>query len=428
MKKNNLTKNLGWKVFSVFLAMLMWFAVMNITTPFEYKTFTVNLSLINKEALSERGMVVLNESELEQTRVGIRIYAKRPALDELSKLENRKNILATLNMENFDILYIKDVSDPLTVSVAASAPQTIDNYELEIVSVTPKDVTVKLDKLVSETKAVTVDRIGDAMEGYVVMPPVVEPEYITITGPKSMIDKINSVRVSVDLTNAADAVKVTASPVIYDEGNNVMKGFSTDIEEVLVNVVINKQGEIPILPPDIEGSPAEGYRILSLVCEPEFVTVLGAEEDFEALESIELPAINAEGLSESKEVVFDLREYLLNTNLSIKNGTPNEVVVTLDIGTEVVREFDIPKEQIKITGLGDGLAAYLSDTLQLTVRGLSADVESMEADEIMAEISVRGLDIGPYKLPVKFNLPENVLQLSDSEITVVIADAVEAED
>ena len=53
--KETLTKDAGWKLLSVFIAICLWFIVINIENPVETRIFTANLDIINTSYAEEAG-------------------------------------------------------------------------------------------------------------------------------------------------------------------------------------------------------------------------------------------------------------------------------------------------------------------------------------------------------------------------------------
>ena len=87
--KTFFSKNTGWKIASIFIAILLWFIVMNTLNPAETKTFSVPITLVNEMHLTENGYAVLNTEELTSTRVEIKVRATRAALDSLQAKRRR---------------------------------------------------------------------------------------------------------------------------------------------------------------------------------------------------------------------------------------------------------------------------------------------------------------------------------------------------
>ena len=115
-------RNLGWKIFSLVFAIMLLFIVMNINNPAETMTFNVNLTLLNKDKLADKGYVVLNSHELENKKIDIKVKSTRPGLDDLSK--NRDLLKATIDLQQFDLLYADDIDEAFTLMVTPTIPSS----------------------------------------------------------------------------------------------------------------------------------------------------------------------------------------------------------------------------------------------------------------------------------------------------------------
>lgn len=73
---NNFTKDIGWKLLSLAIAVALWFMVINTENPLETRSYTASVQIQNEESLFERGYVVVNEDEINSTRVMVRLRAR----------------------------------------------------------------------------------------------------------------------------------------------------------------------------------------------------------------------------------------------------------------------------------------------------------------------------------------------------------------
>lgn len=418
-------KNIGWKILSLILAVFLWFIVMNIINPTETRTYITNLSLLNKEKLAANDFVILNEQTLEQTKVEIKVRGTRAALDELNKKQNRENITASIDLQQFDVLYAQDVTEPVNVTVTPSLPSGLYSYTYQISGYVPSVVSVQLDNVSSISKKIEIEQLGTTAVGYVSGQPVVTPEYLNITGPESEIEKIAAIKVSVDLNNAVNSIDVTASPVIYDSDGNEMSGFVLDSEKVNIKISVNRQGQIHIAPPTLSGEPADGYRVTGIDYNPKAIEVVSDSGSVQKISSIELPAVNVDGIMENKTVMFDIRPYLTDTGLSLKNSRENEVSVAVSVEESVELVLNIPFSQISISGYDDKYNIETEESLKIQLRGLSADIENINGENINGSIDLSGLLEGEHLVPVSFEMPEGIEVLNKPTTKLIITSAEE---
>ena len=98
--KGFFAKDLMWKIFSLLIALALWFVVMNTLNPAETKTFTAGLVFTNEQVLEDKNIIITNKAELENTKVSIKVKGTRPALDELSRDANRQQIAAYIDLSH----------------------------------------------------------------------------------------------------------------------------------------------------------------------------------------------------------------------------------------------------------------------------------------------------------------------------------------
>ena len=98
--KETLTKDAGWKLLSVFIAICLWFIVINIENPVETRIFTANLDIINASYAEEAGKTITNADEIENTKVSVRLRGKRMVLD---KIQQNKSFSAYIDISSIDM-------------------------------------------------------------------------------------------------------------------------------------------------------------------------------------------------------------------------------------------------------------------------------------------------------------------------------------
>ncbi|MBQ9518324.1 MAG: hypothetical protein IJR59_00315, partial [Firmicutes bacterium] len=163
--KSFFSKNAGWKVGSIILAVILWFFVMNTLNPSETKSFSVPITLVNEDALTEGGYAVLNTEDLKNTRVEIKVRATRTALDNLPKQNDTGAVQATIDFAQFDTSRIVSTPQNLVLDINPK----IDGgflYTYEVASLSPANVSVVFDKVQEKEVKLTTNFTGGLEEGY----------------------------------------------------------------------------------------------------------------------------------------------------------------------------------------------------------------------------------------------------------------------
>ena len=96
MKKAKIFENFGLKILAVFISILLWLAVINVSDPVINTTYTeIPVVVTNTESVTANGKVYELESE---NTVTISVSAKRSVQDYLSE----DNFKAVVDLEDYD--------------------------------------------------------------------------------------------------------------------------------------------------------------------------------------------------------------------------------------------------------------------------------------------------------------------------------------
>ena len=82
-----LGKDIGWKVFSLVLAIGLWFIVINIKNPEESMTFTIPVEIQNLNVIEANNLIIANFDEIEDKHITLNIHGTRLTLDSLKTIK-----------------------------------------------------------------------------------------------------------------------------------------------------------------------------------------------------------------------------------------------------------------------------------------------------------------------------------------------------
>lgn len=411
------TKNLAWKLFSIITAIILWCVVINITKPIETRSYTADIRFVGEESLTQKNLVIANKSELENAKVTLRIKGSKIALDKLKTHE--KSITATVNLKSS--YYGVTVNDPNDVPINITLP-TIGTESFQIVEQSRQSIEIILEEIQTISTEIKVNIIGEPKNGFVSLTPKIEPSTVKVKGATSAIDKLDSVKVNVDVSGISKDLIATDEPKAYDANGNTLSGLELSIKEVQIEVPINEYKKITI-ESLTQGIPEEGYTFIGISYDPEYIEVVGDSDSISKLDKIQLPVINVSGYNETKEIVYDIRDLkLLPSNVSIKNGTPNQVKVIVKIAKEETKDFEIPIENVTVSGFTSSAQQYTirQEPIVLKLKGLNTVIGSVKVEDIKCTIDLSGYSDGTHDVPVKFTLPSRVSLVGDTVPTVNI--------
>ena len=411
---NNFTKDIGWKLLSLAIAVALWFTVINTENPLETRSYIASVQIQNEESLFERGYVVVNENEINSTRVTVRLRGQRLALDTLS--QSNTKVQAIVDLSN--IIYSYN-GEPVSVPVNIVIPSVVNN-SFEILSKSVQSVTVDIQPYINKDFTVKpVVNYSDESSGELINA-VTSPSTITAYGAKSVINSIAEVRASVTPEVLENDMVMTAAPTAYDAEGNVVNNVTFSSSELSVKISMDDMKSVRIAV-DTTGRPAEDYQVTGLYLSPETIDVAGSEEALSGISVIRLPDIDIAGMDSNIIKTFDIGDYLPE-GVRIVGGT-DTVTATVTLERNEEKNIVIPADSITDNGTTpEGLTAHIeSEDIEITVSGPAGKLELV--DGVNAYVDLSGYEAGTYEdVPVVIELPGDVSLTSETVgVTVVLS-------
>lgn len=411
---NNFTKDIGWKLLSLAIAVALWFTVINTENPLETRSYIASVQIQNEESLFERGYVVVNENEINSTRVTVRLRGQRLALDTLSQSSTKVQAIVDLS----NVIYSYN-GEPVSVPVNIVIPSVVNN-SFEILSKSVQSVTVDIQPYINKDFTVKpVVNYSDESSGELINA-VTSPSTITAYGAKSVINSIAEVRASVTPDTLKNDMVMTASPTAYDAEGNVVNNVTFSSSELSVKISMDDMKSVRIAV-DTTGRPAEDYQVTGLYLSPETIDVAGSEEALSGISVIRLPDIDIAGMDSNIIRTFDIGDYLPE-GVRIVGGT-DTVTATVTLERNEEKNIVIPADSITDNGTTpEGLTAHIeSEDIEITVIGPAGKLELV--DGVNAYVDLSGYEAGTYEdVPVVIELPDDVSLTSETVgVTVVLS-------
>ncbi len=407
-----LAKNLGWKLFSIIAAIILWFMVINIENPMDSKSFSnIPVKIINEDTIAGRQLIMTNREELENARVTITVRATRRALEELTA--NRGLITATVDLRHFTNI---GVTQPSQIAINVSLPNTKD--PLEMTQQYPRMLTVVLEKNLTVQQNIRIEPRGDVAQGYMLYGLKSDPNIIQLSGAESDIERIYAVKVSVDVSGASASFTVNKEPKIYDKEGNEILGLGKDIKSVQVEIPIMKKKLLSLKLPPITGLPAEGFTLFNVGVEPKLIEVAGDPEVIDRLTQIDLLPISLNNLTDNQIFTQDVAALLPRGIMII--DTIKQAKITAEIKKMGYKEFAIPINQLQIN-IPEGVqAVFVSSVVPITLRGIEEVINNITQEMIEASVNLTGYGAGRHEeVPVYLRLPEGITRVGDPPTLIV---------
>ncbi len=418
--KKKLTNNLLLKIISLLGGILVWLIVANVDNPVIERTFTLqNVELVNEAYIDDTGKVCLKNGEQTSVRVTIRGESKT-----ISRIL-ATDIHLTADLQQAVSLETNPVMIPITAQCSGVPSARI--------TVWPQNYSVTLEDKVSNEYMVAVSN-GDskAGRGYEVGTQTVSPDKVRITGPQSLIRRIDKVTANVNLDGTTQDRTDVANLTITDKNGDALSTIS------MSNLRIENDGRVTVatklwrvrsnvrLSINYSGEPAPGFVVDSVTTVPETVSVAGSAEELEELRQqgnvipIEDDSLNISGADRDVETKVNITQ-MLPEGIKLTSGSSDEVMISVNVLPDESRRFTIPTSGIKVNNKADNMQlAFDVDKVEIRVRSTDGEIEDFDEASLEASIDVSGKEEGNYSVPVKIILPEGyeLVEKVTTEVTI----------
>lgn len=429
--KKKLTNNFPLKVMSLIVGILIWVIVVNVDNPIVTESYVIaNVALLNEAYVEDTGMVCMMDEE--QTPVRVTISGKRRTLNQITA----DDINAVADLQQAVSLETDPVMVPITVSCAGISPDNI--------KVTPQNLSIHLEEKLTKEFAVNIVNRGEngPGQGYEIGSQTVAPEKVRITGPESLVDKIDVVNVNVDVDGITENVTESLSLTIRDKNGEVLSEAAMAYLRIDNDAKVSVTTRLWRVRSDIKidvgytGEPAAGYRVEDVTTIPETISVAGSDEALETLRqqgnTIEIPAelVDISGRDSDVEVKVNLPD-ILPDNLRLTSGSSEDVWVQVSILPLGSGSYSLPTSQIKVNNKQEDLqAAFEIDRIELRIQAEDGNMDDFDEADIRASIDLKDKEEGTYEVPVEIELPKGYELLDDvtTEVRISKISSVETEE
>lgn len=273
----------------------------------------------------------------------------------------------------------------------------ISTRPVRIVSQTPRTATVTLEPLDTQSIPVELAITGEPAVGYQAGEPELVPDEITISGPKSQVERVSQIRVPLNLAGVREDVDQTVAVQPLDDNGQIVAGIGLNPAEVTVTVPVSQQGGYRDLAVKVvvSGQVASGYRLANISVFPPVVTVFSGDPALVnslpgALETQPLDLENADD-----EVTTRLA---INLPEGVSLVGEQTVLVRVNI-TPIQGSLTLSNKAIEVKGLSTGLFAQVApDNVDVILSGPLPLLDTLSAQEVRVIINVSDLGPGTHQL------------------------------
>ena len=425
--KKSLMNKFTLKILSLAIAVLIWLIVRNVQDPVIVQTFyDIPVTLVNESYLANDMKIPLLMEGNDTVRV--RIKAQESEIRELKK----ENIIAQADMTQ---IYMDATPKMVPVEVTCKGISDDD------ITVTPRNIQVDIENQTSVEKTIAVNT-GDSTpdKDYEVGSLQANPAKVTISGPESIINKIDKVVAKIDITDMKESnVELDSELKIYDKNQEEL----SEKQLSYLNLAGVRDNKIKIqaqfwkiqknvqLQAEYSGSPKYGYEVDSVTVVPETVSLAGTDEALQKLAAqgniVTIPGeyIDVSGNDSDFDVEVDISG-LLPENTKLARDINSTVIATVKILPYNSRDYEVSPTQITVENKPENMNyKFEPDKIVARIKAKEEDLDNLQAEDIQMKIDLKDVKAGENTLPVEVSLPKGYELVEDITVKVALIEASE---
>lgn len=269
-------RNMTLRILSVLLALLLWVYATNEQNPVNDQILSIQLQRRDPP----KGIEITSSIP---SNVSIRVQGPRTQVTSLGPTDFQAVLDLSAAAEGDHYIPVKVTSPP----------------GVQVTMVTPPRVYVVAEAIVEKQVDVSAALKGTPAKGFIALAPAVQPSRVTVRGPRSRINAVDQLKVTVDVEGATGAVEQTVPVTAGQEGVSVAP------QSVRVIVPINQlPSKSVVVRPRVEGDPARDYEVTGVTTSPVGVQVVAPAGVLAGVNSVDTEKIDVRGLD--RDTIFKI--------------------------------------------------------------------------------------------------------------------------
>ncbi|WP_106461628.1 CdaR family protein [Anaerococcus sp. Marseille-P3915] len=275
-------------ILSIIVAVVMWTFVTTSTNPTANRTFR-NLPLIiqNQDKLEDNGYTIVSKDEANT--VSVRLTGSRNNLIGL----DQSDIQASINVAN-----VKEGINSLDVNIDTPTGIYVDHID-------PKSINLNIQRIITKSMPVNIVIDDKLKDGKLVEVNEQRPKEIQISGPESIINKVDRIEAYINDAEYLDGKIHNVNVNVLDKGGKTVEGVDLDHKDINLSFLVYETKKVKV-ELKVRGELAEGYQASLKTLRPEQIVIKG--QSLKNISKISTFPVNVSNIKASKsgEVKLDL--------------------------------------------------------------------------------------------------------------------------
>ena len=358
------------------LATVVWITAANEDNPIVQQVYpqpiTIEMKLLSKD-------MIVGRSNIKDVAVLIR--APSQVWSTLSN--NQINITADLNGLPPGLHKV-----PLKANV--------DIPSVEILSVSPSEISINLERIITRTIPVIVDIQGEPAVGYIARSPIISAENIIVTGSEKEISKLETIKLTINISQEKANINRTFTFSQIGVLESIIGDLILQPKSTTVTIPIRQMGgyrDVAVRAL-LEGKPEPGYRITNITTSPPTITVFSSDPD----QITSLPGFVE---TEPLDISSSSQDVDARLTMALPEGVTavSEQSIVVLVSIKAIETSQRIRQDLTVTGLGPNLSVQISpDSVDVIVSGPLPVLDSLTRENVKVMLDLLHLVPGSYDI------------------------------
>lgn len=403
--------NVGLKILSVILAVVLWLLVINIDDPQVTATIrNVPVKIMNENAITDNNEVY---DVLSGGTVDIKITGPRTIVDTLG----RDDFTATADF--------KDLSKTNAVPIDIALNNTRYETKITITEKSENAMRLSVRELVEQEYELSVKTNNSVQPGYVIYNTTPEISAVSIKAPQDVHKKIARVAVVLNFTGKETGdFEYRGDVLIYDADNKVIDRESNHITlsdtNIMVAGTVYYKKTVNISYTLVDNLSGRNV-LMNYDGNLDSIDIVGRKTVLDGIDEITIPKELTTITDDKTQLVIDLKT-LLPDDVFVY-GSEGILEINAELEGKITKTISVDLRDIWIKKVPTGYEGYVeeSGTINIVISGLEDELEDINAETLAPYVDMSNAVEGKNTVKVDVMLPEGVDLVSEVRISVLVA-------
>ena len=392
-----LKNNWKLKLLSLIGAIFLWTFVISEENP-KVNTTINNVPIIyeNENSLNSRGLVLIDDT---RPTINLDITGQRNQIMNITP----QHIRVSTDLSNYE-------EGTHVLKLKYDLPTGIELVEA------PIQKSIDIQAVITKDFHVAVDLQGVIQEGYILESTKTTPETISVRGPRSSVESINTIKAVLNTSSLQQDIvsNVTIEPL--DSEGNIVEGITLGQNFVNINAAVNKSKEVPLKVETVNNLP-EDMRLLGITSTPNNFFIKGDAEVIDPITEIHSVKIDLSKINKTQTIDLEVN---LPTGVSLVN---NDIAFEsrIDVEKKVEKTFTLPSSMIELKGLEEGIT-YQFDraNFNVIIKGYMDEVEAVRPENFSVSYDAKNVTTQAITIKPVVTLTNNLEIVSIENIRLTL--------